>query len=154
MERSVTHSRPAWGDRADFLIAAALGPIEGALEWKWEQLWARRISTNRFEVCCIPFFVYGLALGDEVETNELFVIQRRVRTAGHHTYRAWFTDPDARIEVHETLTEWGYLVEWRYSTGDLIAIDAESEKSAQVLVKYLEDHARAERLIWEIGHDW
>jgi hypothetical protein len=34
-----------------------------------EQLWARQVGDRHFELCCIPYFVYDLALGDVVEID-------------------------------------------------------------------------------------
>jgi hypothetical protein len=42
---------------------------ELAEEDRDEQLWARQVGDRRFEICCIPFFVYDMALGDVVETD-------------------------------------------------------------------------------------
>ena len=36
---------------------------------RFEQLWARQESADLFEICCIPFFVHKLALGDVVRTD-------------------------------------------------------------------------------------
>ena len=33
---------------------------------EWEQLWGKEVGPQRCIVCCIPFFVYDVALGDEV----------------------------------------------------------------------------------------
>ncbi len=63
----VVHDTPAWRDRADFIIAAQLR--EADQPKRWEQLWAGQLGDAEFEVCCIPFFVYDLALGDVVATE-------------------------------------------------------------------------------------
>ena len=43
------------------IIAASIDP--GSTGITTEQLWARRLDEERFEVCCIPFFAYDVALG-------------------------------------------------------------------------------------------
>jgi hypothetical protein len=48
-EAAVQHETPVWRERANFIIGAALDA-----PGKWEQLWARQVSPNRFELCCIP----------------------------------------------------------------------------------------------------
>jgi hypothetical protein len=53
------HGNPVWGDRADFVIGAPL-PEHGHAE----QLPARQLSDQRFELCAIPFFLYDIALGE------------------------------------------------------------------------------------------
>jgi len=55
-EAAVQHETPVWRERANFIIGAALDA-----PGKWEQLWARQVGPNRFELCCIPFMTYGLA---------------------------------------------------------------------------------------------
>lgn len=52
-----------WRDSADFIITAAL-PEAG----HFEQLWAKNVGENQLEICCIPFFLDDVALGDVVET--------------------------------------------------------------------------------------
>jgi hypothetical protein len=39
---------------------------DSGMPGRWEQLWARRTGANEFVICAIPFFAYGLALGDRV----------------------------------------------------------------------------------------
>lgn len=63
-ERFSVHREPVWRDRANFVVNAPL-PEEG----RYEQLWSRQLSDDCFEVCCIPFFLYDVALGDVVQTK-------------------------------------------------------------------------------------
>jgi hypothetical protein len=88
----VVHSSPAWREKANFLI---FGTIELEGERRWEQIWCRQMSENTFELCCIPFFLYDLSIGDVVETeaNEArkFVIARRVKASGLRTIRVWYS---------------------------------------------------------------
>ncbi|NOV98762.1 hypothetical protein HDG69_003357 [Isoptericola halotolerans] len=60
-EKFSVHDEPAWRERASFIVHAAL-PEQG----RYEQLWCRQVSDDTFEVCCIPFFLYDVALGDLV----------------------------------------------------------------------------------------
>ena len=67
MSREVAiHLNPAWRDRANFIAFVSIELDEPGE--RWEQLWARQIANNLFEICCIPFFAYDLALGDQVDT--------------------------------------------------------------------------------------
>ena len=61
----VIHPEPVWRERADFIISAPLLLEEG----RAEQLSAWHEEDHLFEICCIPFFVFDVALGDVVETN-------------------------------------------------------------------------------------
>jgi hypothetical protein len=55
-----------------------------------------KIVTNRFTLCCIPFFARGLSLGDEIETDENFIFQRVLDSVGHITFRVWIWTTDER----------------------------------------------------------
>ena len=63
-EEFVVHHEPAWQHRSDFIINAML-PEDG----RFEELWVRKITDDTFEICCIPFFLYDVALGDVVRTH-------------------------------------------------------------------------------------
>lgn len=152
---TVVHQTPAWGDRANFIIAAEIDTHD--LEnphFRWEQLWARQLAADRFEICCIPFFVYDLALGDEVmtysELDRQFVVKSVAKKSGHYTFRAWFKDPHARDEVHAKMHAIGVLFEWRFPGGNLLAIDA-PEPLAQTVADILWAEEQAGRLEYETG---
>jgi hypothetical protein len=76
-------------DKANFVIDAKL-PEEG----RFEQLWARQVTQNTFELCSIPFFLYDVALGDIVQTHEAFgrkyMLDRVLRPSGH-VYGSWMS---------------------------------------------------------------
>jgi Domain of unknown function (DUF4265) len=95
-------------------------------------------------LCCIPFFVYDLNLGDEVETRaegeQRHVVDRVVRHSEHYTFRIWFgqsDNPYVRDVVMDEIERRGWLFEW-YSE-NLLAISVESAR-AQEVADYL--HAR------------
>lgn len=119
-------------ERADFLIFSRIDIDRTGNEW--EQLWVRRTGEQAFEVCCIPFFVYDVSLGDIVVTaprdGRDFVVDRVIKPSGHYTFRVWYTDdvPDR----HEppglsSLARYGGLVEWH--SRKLVAIDVASIES-------------------------
>jgi hypothetical protein len=66
-EGFVLHPEPVWRDRADFVVHAELP--EADRPKRFEQLWARQLAEREFELCCIPFFIYDVALGDVVRTS-------------------------------------------------------------------------------------
>jgi Domain of unknown function (DUF4265) len=149
-EDYVAHLSPVWRDRADFVIRADIRE-EGSPR-RFEQLWARQIEEMRFVVCCIPFFVYDLALGDEVETDSEYVIGRVVRPSGGYTFRAWFGDssyPAARSEMIDALRDLGYEFEW-YSE-NLLAIHAPDDERARVLAQHLHEREALSHLTYETG---
>jgi hypothetical protein len=76
--KDAVHSDPVWRERADFIIGAPV-PEEG----RAEQLWARRLGEPLlFEICCIPFFLYDVALGDVIQTDASYELARIVKPSG------------------------------------------------------------------------
>jgi hypothetical protein len=155
-----THSDPVWRDRADFIIMARLADFDEA---RWEQLWAKRIAECRFEICCIPFFVYDLALGDEVETETdgdfAWVVQRVVKDAGQYTFRVWFGEvPDLSRDLHHhhgiyhevlnRLGELGCMSEW--SSSNMLAVSVAADLSRAV-ADYLWELEQARGIVYETG---
>jgi hypothetical protein len=134
------HLNPVWRARANFIIDANIESGDSAR--RYEQLWARKLTGDGFEICCIPVFAYDLALGDEVitrrEGERLYVVDRVVKPSGRFTFRVWFGDspnPGVRDTVIEYLDTPGVLYEW-YSP-NLLAVDAESEEIAQAVADFL-----------------
>jgi hypothetical protein len=156
MEKKViVHLNPVWRDRANFIIGAWCSNKEGDT-LIWEQLWSRQIAEDRFEICCIPFFVRNLALGDEVETatenDQSYVVQRVINPSGHFTFRVWFGDSPnsvAREEVVKELLRHNCLMEW-YSQ-NLLGVDATTSNHAQAVADYLYQKEQESLLIYETG---
>ena len=149
-----THGNPTWRDRSDFIIFADIAR-EG-LPLRLEQLWARQVTLGRFEICCIPFFAYDIALGDEVETEarggRRYVVRRVVKRSGRYTFRAWFGDsssPHARDELIQELLAFGCELEW--SSLNLLAIDAATDDLAQAVADKLDERERNGNLVYETG---
>ncbi|MBI3969410.1 MAG: DUF4265 domain-containing protein [Chloroflexi bacterium] len=122
------HHEPVWRDKADALILAKLNQLGDDLP-RWEQLWARQVGPNRYEICCVPSFVYDLALGDEVAIvvdEELrLILHHVVRPSGHYTFRVLLLDDAASVELprlEAELTALGGVVE-RYG-GPTLGVDA------------------------------
>jgi uncharacterized protein DUF4265 len=148
-EKVAVHPEPVWRSTANFLIFAKLN------DGHWEQLWARQLSDNTFQLCCIPFFAYDLGLGDDVETgpsdDKRYVIQRVVRDAGTYTFRVWFGnshDESVRDEVLTKAAELRCQTEW--SSPNLLALSASGEQ-AQAVADYLTAESTRERLLYETG---
>ena len=145
----VVHEAPVWRDRADFIIAAQLRAAD--LPNRWEQLWARQLGGGAFEVCCIPFFLYDLALGDVVATDATderdYVVSRVLRASGRFVFRVWFGESlHPHGPVADELKALGALVE--RSSVNLLAVDAADEPQARAVAKYLE---RRSELLYETG---
>ena len=132
----------------NFVFAAHIGTKDGKSEW--EQLWGQKVAAQRFVLCCIPFFVQDVALGDEVETDGDFVLQRVVRQSGQVTFRVWFGDQDATTRqnlVHE-IEAIKPLMEW--SSENLLALSV-PEAEAQPLADHLQLRESEGLLQYETG---
>ncbi len=148
----VVHTEPVWRERANFVINAEL-PEEDQPH-RFEQLFARQVAGDRFEVCCIPFFLYDVALGDVVVAGPIgalqYVMSEVVEPSGHRVFRVWFGESfQPREEIADELLSLGALIEW--SSNNLLAIDATDEQHAQVLADVLSEHERADHLVYEAG---
>jgi Domain of unknown function (DUF4265) len=142
-----THSNPVWRDEADFLIAAELDPEA----CRQEQLWAKKMAPQEFKLCCIPFFTYGYALGDVVETTRDFVIIKRIISSGRKLVRFWLrnTTEDARRRFIELLNEREVLSEAR---GNLIAVDFSNEfEHNEFMMKFEKDFADTNICVEDAG---
>jgi hypothetical protein len=142
------HPEPVHRERSNFIIAAEL-------EKGFEQLWVRQVADDRFELCCIPFFLYDVALGDEVVTEprggRQYMLARVARPSGRYVFRAWFGDSrveGAREELVAALEAGGWLFEW--SSANLLAIDSD-EARAQALADLLAEREASGALVYETG---
>jgi hypothetical protein len=152
--KQVSHPKPAWRDRGNITLSVMLNIGNDRSLWRVEQLWCKQLAPNRFELCCIPFFAYNLALGDEVEAEPdeqgYHTVLGVLKSSGHATFRAWFggsNDSAARDAVQKELVQIGCLVEW-YST-DLVAIDATSDSQAQAVLELLQAREQLGQLKFE-----
>lgn len=155
MPHVVVHENPVWRDRANFIIAASFIDENRARPRRWEQLWAQQTSGDRFKLCCIPFFIYDLALGDEVATETLdgkpYVMTKVVRRSGRYTFRVWFTDPAFREHTIEELHSLSGLTEQRWPASNLVAVDASTSKIATAVADLLFKKERNGHLTYETG---
>jgi hypothetical protein len=139
------HEAPIWAERANFIIGAPL-PEEG----RAEQLCARKLDDKRFEICCIPFFLYNLALGDIVETDADYNVVQVVKRSGRFVFRVWFGETfHPRQEIADDLTELGALIEW--SSANLLAVDAADNATARLIQEYLDRQESSGHLVHEKG---
>lgn len=149
MGREAVHRDPIWRERANFIIATSID--SGDTDIGTEKLWARQIDDRHFELCCIPFFAYDLALGDIVEVDGNYVVQRVTVSSGRYVFRVHFKREKfaARDEVVLGLTDRGGLVEW--SSPSLVAVDSRDYATAQDIADYLLDLESRGMVAYETG---
>lgn len=144
------HTEPVWRDRSNFIINAEL---RDRRRW-FEQLFARRVSDRNFEVCCIPFFLYDVALGDLVSTSaegaRMYDMDTVVRPSGRWVFRAWFGESSQpQDQIVDELKALGSLME-RHGR-NLLAIDAADEERARIVAQFLAERESVGQLIYETG---
>ena len=146
----VAHAEPVWRERANYIIQVSLegyGMQPGALE----QLWTRTQDQQRFEVCCLPFFTYGIALGDEVtwtDGDRQAVVASR---SGRRLIRCAFDDPAdgerSHEDFHGALVASGALVE--FLRPGYVAIDIDSPTRLSAVLEAISPLHESGRASWE-----
>lgn len=147
----ITHADPVWRQRVDDTLSLDVPDLDDLSE----QLAVRQVSDAEYEICCLPFTIYDLCLGDVVEVSQDGGRRRIVRTvhdAGRHLFRVSVADNLTGVtleEVAASLRARGHLVEvWGQ---DLIAVDAEDDAAAQALGDHLGEREDAGDLVFETG---
>jgi hypothetical protein len=147
-----THSEPLRRKESNFIVRAYLGSDGG--ENRWEQLWVQKTpNPGQYILCCIPFFVYNLSLGDEVSTDEDLTVRTIIRHSGHKTFRLWFKVPTEHFMRERLMLEirkHGAFMEW--SSNNLLALSAENETAAQSLANLLAHSDYSEVAEYETGN--
>ncbi|MFF7679029.1 DUF4265 domain-containing protein [Actinacidiphila glaucinigra] len=146
----VSHDDPAWrgGQHRLAMVNLARFDLEGMLE----QLWLREVGGGEgYEICCIPFYTYGLALGDVVSVDETGNISHLVRKTGRLALRVLFdalrSSLDGRDSLRGAVASAGLLSEWN---GDHhVAIDMPNASVAQSLLDSIHEEIRLETAFWE-----
>jgi hypothetical protein len=141
------HTEPAWREQADFIVGARfeIDSVEAS-----EQLFARRVGALTFEICCIPFFVYDLALGDIVLTDEQYTVVRVIEPSGRYVFRARIeADAANKTAMWDQLVALGALVE--KSSERFWAIDAKDDAFAQAVADQLQRWESSGSLTYETG---
>jgi hypothetical protein len=146
------HRDPVWRERSDFIINAELPETDRPR--RFEQLFARQVGDDQFEVCCIPFLLYDVALGDIVTTwskdNREFVVRQVTKPSGRYVFRVWFGESFyPRQEIASEIKALGSLIEW--SSPNLLAVDAADHEHAQLVADFLMEREKAGQLVYETG---
>lgn len=137
---------------ANFLIMARISPSN--LPKQWEQLWCRKISDKIMKICCIPFCLYDVALGDEVEiisADGHYLFSHVTVAQGHRVFRAFLSGnlQGERDELVRRLDEMNCLWEWYHSR--LIAIDTPDGEQRQAVENLLIEFENDGHLVYEHG---
>jgi Domain of unknown function (DUF4265) len=131
--RIAAHQDPVWRSRADYIFQAY---VDGDPDYR-EQLWGRLVAPGVAEICCIPFLLRDLALGDVVRMDDRSILEGTVERSGRVAFRFWFHEPDAaaRDELLARLSALGALTE--FSSRRLLAVDAQDRRLAVTVASVL-----------------
>ncbi|WP_331765705.1 DUF4265 domain-containing protein [Embleya sp. NBC_00896] len=148
----IVHEHPVGRGATNYIARADLGPF--GLDGRVEQLWLTALNDGSYEVACIPFFTYGLGLGDTVLLNENDYVGEVVGTSWHRVLRILIT-PDlpsadlekAVAEVKAEIVAAGLLSEW---SGDrFAAVDVPPGDEPSKLFAVTETTVTAGVAFWE-----
>ncbi|GAA4209997.1 hypothetical protein GCM10022252_77190 [Streptosporangium oxazolinicum] len=146
----ITHDNPIGRDLSNHMIHADLSErVDG---WR-EQLWTRRLTSDRFEITCLPFFTRGICHRDVVTVDDQYLVAAVVEKSGHRTLRvALVRQHPYRDRFHELLhrevTASGLAHEWLQGT--YLSVDLPPGADPDPLVKVLTDPEETGALFWEI----
>ncbi|HEX6076331.1 MAG TPA: DUF4265 domain-containing protein [Micromonosporaceae bacterium] len=123
----IVHESPVGRSNQNHIAMVDLSPF--GFRNLMEQLWLTPLGEKKYQVSCIPFRVYGMALNDIVELDSTARhVKSVVGRSGHRAFRVFFapalsgTDlPAVVARVEAAVTEAGLKFEW--SGNRHIAID-------------------------------
>lgn len=148
----IVHEQPVGRASTNYIARADLAPF--GLDGQVEQLWLKAVNDGSYEVACIPFSVYGIALGDVVVLNDEDYVSEVVRTAWHRTLRLLFTPnlPPAELQkaadqIKTEIIAADLLSEW--NSARFIAVDVPPNVEPSRLFAVMEAAVDADHAFWE-----
>ncbi|MER6464873.1 DUF4265 domain-containing protein [Streptomyces sp. NPDC001228] len=146
----VSHEDPVWRGGNHHMAMVDLAPFE--LPEMLEQLWLREVGEGRgYEICCIPFYAYGVALGDVIENGESGSVGRVIEKSGRRVLRILFSEPhpvvDSRPALRRALDSTGLLNEWNGERH--VAIDVPDESVMQPIYDSVRNEIESATAFWE-----
>jgi hypothetical protein len=146
-----THDEPAARERTNYIVRLDL--TADGMPGHFEQMWTRTEDKQRFELCCIPFFTYGLSLGDVITIIGEHGSYRVESKAGHRTIRFAIRDQEfahrRHEELHGALAATGALMELRGHALGYGAIDIATQHQADAVIEVLRPLTENATLMWE-----
>ncbi|MFD0378918.1 DUF4265 domain-containing protein [Streptomyces sp. NPDC127112] len=148
----VVHEQPVARASTNYIARADLAPF--GLDGQVEQLWLKAVNDGSYEVACIPFSAYGIALGDVVVLNDDDYVIEVVRNSWHRTLRLLFI-PDlppadlqkATDEIKTEIIAADLQSEWNGTR--LVAVDVPPDTEPSKLFAVMEAVVKAGHAFWE-----
>lgn len=146
----IVHDHPVGRSSQNYLTLVDLERF--GLAGQKEQLWLRPCEEGDHAVACLPFRIYGLALGDRVRLSaDGATIVGLLERSGHRVLRVLFVprpDQDAFMaRVTDEVELAGLACEW--SGNRHIAVDVPPEPRPDRLFGFLQEEVGAQRAYWE-----
>jgi hypothetical protein len=146
-----THAEPAARERCNYILRLDLTADD--MPGHYEQMWTRTDDRERYELCCIPFFTYGLSLGDVISLTNADGAYRIEAKRGHRTIRIVVQDEAFAHERHEDLhgelARIGVLTEFWGHANSYCAVDIIDQAQADAVIQLLRPLSGAGTLVWE-----
>lgn len=149
----IVHENPVRRLASNHIALADLEPY--GFPGQFEQLWFEPGDDGEFRVACLPFRVYGLALGDDVELDEeRRIVARLLRRSGHRVLRVFLAkelehDEFVRLRVRlvNAIAEVGAAAEW---SGDRhVAIDILPDQPVGFVEEVIGSYLSVGFVLWE-----
>lgn len=152
MTEFIVHDDPVGRAQSNYIARAGLAPF--GQDGQMEQLWLKPLNDGTFSLACIPFCVYGLALGDRVLLSADDEVSEVVGFSRHRVLRMLLMpspDPTRLIEattrIKHEIDAAGLLSEW---SGDRhVAIDVPPRTTPSPLFEVMEREVAEADAFWE-----
>jgi|GEM_PF-3131130 len=144
------HRQSAWAEKASHILNLVALDDE-VDEDACEQVLARLIEADTYELCSIPFFARDYALGDHVHAPA-GQIEKVVKRSGRYVYRIFFSENQVHEPIIEELRTLGGCLFESLGNG-LYAIDVATQDLAILLVERMSELENSGVFEWESGHD-
>lgn len=144
-----THVHPAWKGKADYIFRCRIESKNDRDEW--EQMWGKVIVEHTYMVCCIPFFIYGLSLGDVVKVNEDgdFEILEK---SSQNTIRIWIDNAEIATKSDIISKVLNFCDNAEMHSDILFAFSVCNERYA-AMISLLNEEAMQSGIIYEIANN-
>lgn len=147
------HLHPVWKEKINYSLHIPFVDARSRHVY-WEQLWVKHLGNDVYEICCVPFYIYDLALGDVVHLKPVNNHEHLVlaQSSGHRTARIRLKQIEAeetRRQIFLFLEQHGCLYEW--DSEQLIAVDIPSESVWFKVQMFLEEEAACGLIDYEQG---
>lgn len=144
----MTHSDPVDRARSNYIQRLAIEDQPG----QSEQVWTHTSDNQTFELCCIPFFPYGISLGDRLairDDGSFKVLEK----SGHQTIRVMILDEayahERHTDFHDLIAQTGARSEIRGHASSYWAIDVDDATHAQRVIDVLTPLWVTRTIDWE-----